>query len=460
MTTKKADNPATIALIGRTNVGKSTIFNRLIEEKRAIISNSPGTTRDVRYGNCLWRGKYFLLADTAGLDVESDAAIDKKAIEFSFQALKESELCLFIVDAKDGLMPQDKQYAKQIKKLNKDTVLVINKVDSQKTMNQIDEFHKLGFKTIFPVSAKNGAGLGDLLDYLYDNVNAIEVLEKQPENITSIKVAIIGKPNVGKSSLINKVLGEEKVIVSDIPHTTRESQDIAINYKADNDNEYILNLIDTAGIIKKRKISGHLQKLSIEQSIDSIKKSDLCLLMLDAGEELTMQDKNLAKEILDNNKSLIFVVNKWDLVEDKDEHSDKTYTTYVHRTFPYLTWAPLIFISAKSGAKIDRLLKEIVEIHHTQNRDFTAEEMLEFKRYIVRKQPPRKSKGTRPPYIHEIKQISKQPLTFEIIAEGAENIHFSYRRFIINKLRETYKLWGCGIKLQLTETNPKKSHQT
>lgn len=447
-----------IALIGRTNVGKSTIFNRLIEEKRAIISNVPGTTRDVRFGNCLWRGKNFVLADTAGLDVESEAQIDKKAIEFSLKTLKDSKLCLFIVDAKDGLMPQDKEYAKEIKKLKKNTVLVINKVDSQRQMNQIDEFHKLGFKKIFPVSAKTGSGLGDLLDYIYDNVKAEEVTEKESD-LESIKVAIIGKPNVGKSSLINKVIGEEKVIVSEVPHTTRESQDLNINYKT-SDQEYSLTLIDTAGIIKKRKISGHLQKLSIEQSLESIKKSDLCLLMLDASDDLTMQDKNLAKEILESNKSLIFVINKWDLVKDKDEHSDKEFTTYVHRTFPYLTWAPIIFISAKTGFKVDRLLNEIIEINKNQNREFSDQELNEFKEYIIRKQPPRKTKGTKAPYMHEIKQIGKQPLKFEIIADGAENIHFSYRRYITNQLRHKFKLWGCGIKLLLTEKTFKKHHQT
>ena len=454
----KKDDPI-ITLIGRTNVGKSTIFNRLIEAHKAIISAVPGTTRDVRYGTCLWRGKNFLLADTAGLDVESDAPIDKKAIEFSYKSLKDSKLCIFIVDGKAGLLPQDKEYAQIIKKEGKKTVLVVNKVDSAKILNQVEEFYKLGFEKIFSVSAKTGAGLGDLLDYLYDNVDGTDAQAEEEEDLKKIKVAIIGKPNVGKSSLINKVIGEEKVIVSDIPHTTRESQDIDMEYETE-DEKYKLTLIDTAGIIKKRKIKDTLQKLSIEQSINTIKKSDLCLLMLDCSEEFTVQDKNLAREILDNNKSLIFVINKWDLMEDKYEHSDKEFIEYVHGIFPYLTWAPIVFISAKTGFKVERLLKEIIEINKTQTQRITDEELMDFKRFLVRKQTPKKSKGTKPPYIHDIKHVKTNPLTFEVIADDADNLHFSYRRYIQNQLRDRFKLWGCGIKLRLTNTTAKKSHQT
>jgi len=458
------NNLPTVTLIGRTNVGKSTIFNRLTETGAAIISDLPGTTRDLRYGECLWRGEKFLLTDTAGLDVESEAAIDKESVKFAKQAIKHSKLIIFVVDARDGLLPQDKEYAKLLKKSGKNVVLAINKADGQKQMQQIAEFEKLGFKKSFAVSAKTGAGLGDLLDYVYDHLG-LEKKTQVAENAHSrladnqIKISIIGKPNVGKSSLFNQILGEKRAIVSPVPHTTRESQDLTIQYQQD-DSEYELTFIDTAGIIKKRKIQKGLQEQSIDQSLASIKRSDLCILVIDAGEEITQQDKNLAREILEQNKSLIFVVNKWDLLKDKTTHSDKEYIEYLHRSFPYLTWAPVVFTSAKTGFRVERLLREILEIYHKQGIQIEQTELDEFLKYIIKKQAPRKTKGTKAPYIHKIKQIKNNPLTFEILADGADNIHFSYRRFITNKLRDKFELWGVGIKLVLTEKVVRKHHQT
>ena len=213
-------------------------------------------------------------------------------------------------------------------------------------------------------------------------------------------------------------------------------------------------------MIKKRKISDKFQEQSIEQSLGSLAYSDLALLVIDADKEITAQDKNIAKEILERSKSLMFIVNKWDLVKDKDTHSDKVYIEFLHRSFPYLTWAPVIFTSAKTGFRVARLIDEVLEINDNQTKKISEQELAEFKRFIIRKQSPKKTKGTKPPFIHIIRQIKTKPQTFEIIADTADNIHFSYRRFITNQLREKYGLWGCGVKLVLTEKNPKKSHQT
>ncbi|MBT4723159.1 ribosome biogenesis GTPase Der [Candidatus Falkowbacteria bacterium] len=456
-----------VSLIGRTNVGKSTLFNKLTEKKAALISNVAGTTRDRRFGEVLWRGETFVISDTAGLDVESEAEIDIESIKKAKQALKESALVLFVVEAGDGLMPQDKEFNKLIKKQNKNIVLVVNKVDNPTRLNQIGEFEKLGIKNSFAVSAKTGAGLGDLLDYVYDNLK-LDKKEKEEAKLTQeekdlianeIKIAILGKPNVGKSSLINSIIGKDEVIVSPIAHTTRESQDLTIEYKKE-DKKYRLTFIDTAGMIKKRKISDKFQEQSIEQSLGSLAYSDLALLVIDADKEITAQDKNIAKEILERSKSLMFIVNKWDLVKDKDTHSDKVYIEFLHRSFPYLTWAPVIFTSAKTGFRVARLIDEVLEINDNQTKKISEQELAEFKRFIIRKQSPKKTKGTKPPFIHIIRQIKTKPQTFEIIADTADNIHFSYRRFITNQLREKYGLWGCGVKLVLTEKNPKKSHQT
>jgi GTPase len=461
-------NKQTVSLIGRTNVGKSTIFNKLTERKHALISNIAGTTRDRRFGEVLWRGETFVLTDTAGLDVESEAAIDIESVKKAELSLKESTLILFVVDAGDGLLPQDKEFNKLIKKQKKNTVLVINKVDNNKRLNQTAEFEQLGLKKSFAVSAKTGAGLGDLLDYIYDEMKldtrdkSEEVIEKEAaEELlkNEIRIAILGKPNVGKSSLINSIIGKDEVIVSPIAHTTRESQDLTIEYQKD-DQTHTLTFIDTAGMIKKRKINDRMKEMSIDQSLASLAYSDIALLVIDAEQEITAQDKNIASEILDRNKSLMFIVNKWDLVKEKDTHSDKVYTEFLHRSFPYLTWAPIIFTSAKTGFRVERLMDEVLEIQNSQTKIITEQELAEFKRFIIRKQSPRKTKGTKPPFIHIIRQISTKPQTFEIIADTAENIHFSYRRFITNQLREKFGLWGCGVKLVLTEVNPKKSHQT
>lgn len=442
-----------VTIIGRTNVGKSTIFNRLTDNKKALVSAIPGTTRDQRYGVCFWHGRNILLSDTAGLDVESEAEIDLLSIKKAKEAAKKSDLILFTVDVRDGLLPQDKDYAKMLKATKKPVLVIVNKVDSNRQLEAVNEFYKLGFKKVFPISAKTGAGTGDLLDevikQLQDVPDKIQEFTVPEEN--EIKIAIIGKPNVGKSSLINKIIGEERAIVSSIPHTTRDSQDIKIEYHQKNGEIFNLTFIDTAGVIKKRKIQDKLQEQSIEQSLEMIKGSNLVLLVIDAGKNITMQDKNLAREILENNKSLIFVVNKWDLIEDKDTHSDKDYIQFLHKHFPYLTWAPIVFTSAKTGFKVDRLISVVIEIYHNLNKTINQEELNSFTKLILRKQPVRKTKGIKPPYIHKIQQVGTNPLTFEIIANEAENIHFSYRRFIQNELRKKFDFMGCGIKIKLTE---------
>jgi GTPase len=450
-------NLPVVTIIGRTNVGKSTIFNRFTDNNQAIVSTIPGTTRDKRSGECYWIGKTFVLTDTAGLDVESEDVIDKKSIAMAESSITEADLVLFVVDGRDGLLPQDKQFAKLIRKSKKPAILVINKVDSNKQINQLSDFQKIGIKTVHPISAKTGAGTGDLLDDVLDqldwnkkNSSTQEMIEAASHKF--VKVSIIGKPNVGKSSLLNSIIGEERSIVSPIPHTTRDSQDIIVEYTPRTAEEpYTFHFVDTAGIIKSRKIANKLQEMSIEQSLDSLEKSDIALLLLDASQDITMQDKTLAQQIIDTDKSIIYVVNKWDLVEDKTTASDKEFIQYVHRSIPFLTWAPIIFISAKTGFKVSRLLDVVSEIYHNQRKEIPQEEIDEFLQFVLRKKRPPVTKGTKPPYIHGMTQVRTNPLTFEITASKAEGIKFPYRRFVQNELRKKYDFMGCGIKIKLTE---------
>ncbi|NQT49801.1 ribosome biogenesis GTPase Der [Candidatus Kuenenbacteria bacterium] len=467
MKTIKKDYPI-VALIGRTNVGKSTIFNKLTEKKAALVSSIPGTTRDRRYGECYWTGKTITLTDTAGLDVESEHDIDLKAVKHAKLAMKEADLVFFVVDARDGLLPQDKEYAMMLKKANKPVILTINKVDSQKHLNQLGDFQKLGFKDIETISAATGAGTGDLLDTVLKRLEEKKLFKNEEKDTDEeekkfddheIKITLLGKPNVGKSSLLNQIVGEEKSIVSEVPHTTRDSQDITIEYvppkppksKNYSAEPYRLTFVDTAGVIKKRKINNALQKMSIEQSMESLGDSNIALLLIDASQPITTQDKNLSSEVLENSKSIIFVVNKWDLVEEKTTHSDNEYIKYLHRAFPFLTWAPIVFIAAKTGFKVSRLIDVIIEVHEKQHQEIDQGQLVLFLHKLLKKKMPPMAMGTKRPYIHSIKQISRSPLAFKVFASQAKFIPNSYKRFIQNELRKHFDFMGCGIKLILSE---------
>jgi len=443
-----------VALVGRTNVGKSTLFNRLTDHRQALVSNVPGTTRDYRTGDCFWHGQTLTFVDTAGLDVESDKLIDIESVKNVKKAIQESELIVFVVDVHTGLTPRDREILKDLRKTQKPLILAVNKVDSKKYLTDANSFYKLGIADVAFVSGKTGSGSGDLIDMVLEKLGD-KVKATQEEELATIKVSLLGKPNVGKSSLLNKLIGEERAIVSPLPHTTRDSQDITIEYEKD-EKQYFITLVDTAGMIKHRKVQNQMQEISIEQSQENLQKSDLCLLVIDANEPLSMQDKNISREILENNKSVIFVVNKWDLYPDKDTDSDKNFTLYLHRNFPYLTWAPVVFISAKTGFKVERLLKMIVDIYNSQHQEISQHKLDDFRNFLVRKQPPKQAKGVKPPYIHKIKQLSADPLTFEIVANGSKNIHFAYRRYMTNELREFFGFHGCGISLRLVEAGKTK----
>lgn len=443
-----------VALIGRTNVGKSTIFNRLTEEKGAIVTNLAGTTRDRKFGEVWWLGHNFLLIDTAGLDVSTEKLIDLEAIEQTKIAIKQADLILLVVDAKDGLLIQDREYAKMLRKTKKPIILVINKVDSQKEILEAAIFEKLGIKNSCLVSAATGAGTGDLLDLILEKLKDKLPKTEHKSNLPVIKLGLIGKPNVGKSSLINKLAGEERVIVSSIPHTTRDSQEIYLEVENEN-QKYQLTFIDTAGMCKKGKLSGFIEEKSVEQSLETIEKSDIVLLIIDASSGVSAQDNHIASKILEAGKSLILVVNKWDLVENKTIKSAKVFTDYLRREMPFLSWAPIVFVSAKTGAKINRLMKKIFEIYKNQQLKISNSQLDKFLKYIIKRQPPQKAIGVVTPYIHHLRQIKTNPQTFEMLTDQPKNIHFSYMRYIINSLREHFNLAGVGVKV-ITKFPPRK----
>jgi len=449
MTKQNTKNPI-VVLVGRVNVGKSTLFNTLTETKQAIVSDIAGTTRDRQYGQCLWRGQNITLVDIAGLDVEDPDLIDKQSLIQAEKAIKQADLILFVVDAKKGLLPDDKKFAQKLKiKKKKNIVLVANKADSIKLDPNLPEFYKLSLGDPIPVSAANGRGTGDLLDLIWNKLNLTEKEQKQIEEQTKkIKIALIGKPNVGKSSLFNIIAGEQRVIVSEKPHTTRDRQFMGIDYTSKLGQAYHLEFIDTAGVRKKGKVKGKLEQLGIQQSLQSIKEADVVLLITDCSQRLSAQDKNLAKLILENHPSLIIVANKWDLILEKDIKTQQNYIKYYHATFPYLTWAPIIFISAKTGTRVPKLLELIVELIEARKTVIEQEDLDKFLRRMLKKHPPpAKARGFKPPYISEINQIGINPPTFALFVNKPGQLIFSYRRYLLNNLRREFKLTGSGIKL-------------
>ena len=364
-----------VVIIGRANVGKSTLFNKLSEKRQAMVSDIPGTTRDLKYMKISWQGKEFELIDTGGFlaaqkkplkkltkkeqkkfKQQAVDDIDRQVEQQARRALAQSNIVLFVVDAKEGLNPQDRQIANYLRKAkDKQVVLVINKCDNPKIREQVAEFHKLGLGEPVLVSAANGSGTGDLLDLVTCQMTKNKQFKTEKDEV--IKVSILGKPNVGKSSLLNSLIGKDKVIVSDIPHTTREPNDTLISYQ---DNQILL--VDTAGIRRKAKVARQsLEEAGVKMSIQSLKKSDLALLVLDLSQPISHQDLQLGKLIAESSVSVIMVANKYDLLKEKGENLVKEQTQAIYSNFPHLVWAPVVFTSAKTGWNVKKILKLILE---------------------------------------------------------------------------------------------------
>lgn len=449
-----------VVIFGRTNVGKSTLFNCLVEQRQALISDIPGTTRDSNLATVSWRGEKFTLVDTGGfmdLNFLSQRKIKAETIDELVQKqardyLKKADTILFVVDAKDGLLPQDKQMASILKRIISDTskVLVIaNKVDAFKRIPETSDFYNLGLGQIYPVSAATGAGTGDMLDEVIERGNIQENKEEEKneeENETvspasrlpqGIKICLLGKPNVGKSSLLNAILGYNRVIVSEIPHTTREPQTTNFTYK----NQELI-LVDTAGITKHGHKSKTLEKFSMDKSLASLKKSDIALLILDINDPLTKQDSRLVEEIFERKKSLIIVANKWDLATERDT---KKYTQYIYNELPFATHAPIQFISAKNKSKIDHLLDLIIKVDSERHVTLSQNNLEWLMKTAVKKHRPTKGRGTKYPRLYEFSQTGTNPPSFKVRIGARESLADSYLRFLENQLREKFGFLGTPI---------------
>ncbi len=459
------NNLPSVVICGRTNVGKSTLFNCLTEKNQALVSEIAGTTRDSNLGKVEWAKKAFELIDTAGIinwhylltkkmpGNDIDAQTQKQARSY----LDRADLILFLVDTKAGLLPEDKELAAAINKKNdykNKILLVANKVDAFKLAAEAAQFNKLGLGEPFIISAATGLGTGDLLDVIIKKLSKIKnknsIKKPVSEEQEKIDVCIIGQPNVGKSSLLNSILGYERVIVSPIPHTTREPQNTEIIYR-----NYKINLVDTAGISKQGKKSKGLEKPGIFKSLKSLNKADIAMLIIDISEPLVHQDSKLVQEIVDRQKSLIFIANKWDLVEFRDT---KKWTATLYDKFPFASWAPIQFISAKTGEKVNKILDLIVEIAEQRKLSLSDSQTDKFLKHVVKIHHPAKGKGLKAPRIYEFRQTKINPPSFMVRIGPNDDLHFSYVRFMENRLRERHGFLGTPINVRVTSN--RKSHTT
>lgn len=430
-----------VAIVGRPNVGKSTLFNRIAGKRISIIEDNPGVTRDRIYAEGEWLDKYFTIIDTGGIEPNSNDIILSQMRRQAEIAIETADVILFLVDGIEGITSADREIADMLRKSNNNIILVCNKIDTRNVPDTIYEFYELGLGEPIAISAAQALGLGDLLD---------RVIAKFPENKDTkydddaIKVAVIGKPNVGKSSLINRILGEERVIVSDIPGTTRDAIDTEFSYEG---KRYIF--IDTAGMRKKKKVNPGVERYSVIRSLAAIERADVCLMVIDGTEGISEQDSKIAGYAHDNGKASIIVVNKWDIVEKED----KTYLKYereIRETLSFMLYSPIIFLSAKTGKRVNKLFSLIQTVNNNYTFRIKTGVLNDVINEAVLMNQPPSDKGKRLK-IYYATQVSVKPPKFAIFINDKELMHFSYSRYLENKIRQYFGFEGTPIQFEFRE---------
>jgi GTPase len=432
-----------VAIIGRPNVGKSTLFNRLIGSRRSIVGDLPGITRDRIYGQAEWQNRAFRVVDTGGIVPDDEAIIPANIFKQAQAAIEEASLLLFVVDVRDGVTSLDEELAKMMRTLHKPVFIVANKSDSTQVGEQAMEFHKFGYDEVFPVSAEHGAGLGDLLDAIIELLPTVEArVEKRDE----INVAIIGRPNVGKSSLINKLLGQDRVIVSPIPGTTRDAVDSVFETKDEAGNAIKLRLIDTAGIRRKGKTYEMAEKMSVVMARKHIERADVVLMVIDAIEGVTAIDAHIAGYAHESGRSLIVLVNKWDAIE-KDTNTVYRQEEKIREAMKFLDYAPIITISALTGQRLLKLPELVAKANAARNFRIPTGQLNQFYDEYL-EQPKGVSSAKRPLKVKYITQAGIRPPTFVLFTNSAKPLHFSYERYLINRLRESFDFFATPIRIK------------
>jgi GTP-binding protein len=438
-----------VAIVGRPNVGKSTLFNRLTGERRAIVGDEPGITRDRIYGEAEWSGRLFKVVDTGGIVPDDDAIIPANILKQASAAISEAQALVWVVDVRRGMTPLDEELARLLRATGKRVIVAANKADATRLEADAGEFFRFGFDEVIPVSAEHGDGVGDLLDAI------VEGFEKRPESDEDeerapreLRLAIVGRPNVGKSSLLNRLLGEERVIVSPVAGTTRDAVDTLLEAEGEK-----FRIIDTAGIRRKGKTDEMAEKLSVIMARKSLERADVALLVIDATEGVAALDANIAGYALEGGCSIIICVNKWDAVPDKETGTPAAFERELRDKMKFLDWAPVVFISALTGQRIERILPLATRAREARNRRIpTAQLNSFFERNVSQPRgggaPAPVRGGVSRLHVQYMTQAGVRPPTFVVFTSGGRpGLHFSYERYLLNRLREEFDFFATPLRL-------------
>jgi GTP-binding protein len=431
-----------VAIVGRPNVGKSTLFNRLIGERRAIVGDEPGITRDRIYGEVEWSGTKFSLIDTGGMVPDDDAVIPANIFKQAGMAIDEAQVLIWVVDARAGITQLDEELAGLLRSTGKHVLVAANKTDSSSLESESTEFYQFGFEEVFPVSAEQGIGIGELLDGVVELLKLDEqsVVQEESSGLRELRLAIVGRPNVGKSSLLNQILGEDRVIVSPVAGTTRDAIDTVLQIPERN-----FRLIDTAGIRRKGKTDEMAEKLSVIMARKSLERADVAIVLVDAVEGVTALDANIAGYAVDAGCSIIVAVNKWDVVKDKETNTAVEFERSLRDKMKFLEWAPVITISALTGQRVERILPLVLKADEARNRRIPTSQLNSFfEREIA--QP--RSGGMARLKVQYLTQVGVRPPTFVLFTSGGKpGLHFSYERYLVNRLREEFDFFAAPLRI-------------
>lgn len=430
-----------VAIVGKPNVGKSTLFNKLAGKRISIVEDTPGVTRDRIYAQAEWLNHNFTIIDTGGIEPENEDIIVSQMRRQAQVAIETADVIIFLVDGKSGITPADEEVAQMLRRSKKPIVLVVNKIDRLKEEDNAYEFYNLGIGDPITISASQALGLGDMLDKVVEH---FEGLDDEEENEEYIRMAFVGRPNVGKSSLVNKILGEDRNIVSNIPGTTRDAID---SYLETEEGKFIL--VDTAGIRRKSKVKDEIERYSVIRTYAAIERADLCVLLIDAELGISDQDKKIIGYADEMNKAIIVIVNKWDLIE-KDTNTMSKFKKELQYELSFMSYAPYLFISAKTGQRVHKVLQLAKECYDNYNKRIKTGLLNDvISKAIMMKEPP--VVGITRLKIYYVTQTGVKPPTFVFFVNNPAALHFSYERYLENQLRESFDFSGTGIKMEFRE---------
>ncbi|HSE16374.1 MAG TPA: ribosome biogenesis GTPase Der [Pyrinomonadaceae bacterium] len=430
-----------VAIVGRPNVGKSTLFNRLIGERRSIVGDEPGITRDRIYGQVEWAGMKFSLIDTGGIVPDDDAVIPANILKQAGMAIDEAHVLIWVVDARTGVTQLDEELAALLRSTGKHVLVAANKTDSSRLESESTEFYRFGFDDVFAISAEQGIGIGELLDSVVELIQSGEEEAPQDESAETreLRLAIVGRPNVGKSSLLNQLLGEDRVIVSPVAGTTRDAIDTVLQTPERN-----FRLIDTAGIRRKGKTGEMAEKLSVIMARKSLERADVAIVLVDAIDGVTALDANIAGYALDAGCSIIIAVNKWDALTDKETNTAAEFERGLREKMKFLEWAPVITVSALTGQRVEKILSLVLKADEARNRRIPTSQLNDFYERAIAQ--PRG--GMSRVKVQYLTQVSVRPPTFVVFTSGGKpGLHFSYERYVMNRLREEFDFFATPLRI-------------